>query len=271
MSKVCSHCSSTIIKQWLLVILSWGWHPSLPYCTSNTSDASLMKVNHRGKASYNPPKCCLVLPRILTVFHHHQIDKWISPLLWDRQHVLFLVMLLFLGCLLLPELLVCFQCVPMVDHLKIFKQYVLSKFWSIWFLKGGQEHWTPTFKADLPGPQISGLPPPYRVWSVKVPTTPCHAMEYHVIAENTSPYRVWTVKATVVETCLLHRSPDSIVGNMLGSILCRLTTCVTRIAIFYILYSIYILYSLFYAVLQPVWWGLLPRPLKEWGKRASAS
>ena len=78
MSKVCSHCSSTIIKQWLLVILSWGWHPSLPslpYCTSNTSDASLMKVNHRGKASYNPPKCCLVLPRILTVFHHHQIDK----------------------------------------------------------------------------------------------------------------------------------------------------------------------------------------------------
>ena len=73
-------------------------------------------------------------------------------------------------------------------------------------------------------------PSPYRVWSVKVPTTPCHAMEYHVIAENTSPYRVWTVKATVVETCLLHRSPDSIVGNMLGSILCRLTTCVTRIA-----------------------------------------
>ena len=110
------------------------------------------------------------------------------------------------------------------------KQYVLSKFWSIWFLKGGQEHWTPTFKADLPGPQISGLPPPNRVWSVKVPTTPCHAMEYHVIAENTSPYRVWTVKATVVETCLLHRSPDSIVGNMLGSILCRLTTSVTRIA-----------------------------------------
>ena len=52
----------------------WSWagdgpHPPppsllpLPYCTSNTSDASLMKVNHRGKASYNPPKCCFVLPR----------------------------------------------------------------------------------------------------------------------------------------------------------------------------------------------------------------
>ena len=39
--------------------------------------------------------------------------------------------------------------------------------------------------------------------------------------QDPPPYRVWTVKATVVETCLLHHSPDSIAGNMLGYILCH--------------------------------------------------
>ena len=64
---VCANASS------VLMILR-GWYP-LPYCTSNSSDALLMKVNHRRKAShitlttlpnitqrYNPPTAALHCP-----------------------------------------------------------------------------------------------------------------------------------------------------------------------------------------------------------------